>query len=68
MRNEIIDECITKIKSLIKPYCSDHTPYWGPCVTCGNYTNSLVLPDLDDIIEELKTLKRYEIIINKQYD
>ena len=25
------------------PSCDDHTPYWGPCVSCGNYDNDDVL-------------------------
>lgn len=57
MRNEIIDECIAKIKSLVKPHCSDHTPYYGACVTCGYTLNWDELPDPNDVIEALEDLK-----------
>lgn len=56
-RNDVIDECISKIKSLIKPRCDDHTPYQGACVTCGEYYNDDVLPEPSDIIESLEQLK-----------
>ena len=56
-RNKIIDECIEKIRSMIKPHCSDHTPYWGNCVTCGDTSNWDELPEPDDVIEALKELK-----------
>jgi len=26
-------------KNLYEPRCSDHTPYWGACVTCGSISN-----------------------------
>jgi len=32
------------------PNCSDHTPYWGACVSCGRYDNPIVMPDESVII------------------
>lgn len=57
-RNDIIDECIKKIEELSEPHCSDHTPYYGPCITCGQggYTYD-VLPSPSKVIEELEKLK-----------
>jgi len=56
-RNKIIDECIAKIKSMIKPHCNDHTPYYGYCISCGNTRNWDELPDPEDVIEALEELK-----------
>jgi len=57
-RNEVIDECINKIIELERPQCSDHTPYRGACVSCGSIWNPDVLPDPDDVVEELEKLKQ----------
>ena len=57
-RNDIIDECIKKIESLVKPRCNDHTPYYGACVSCGSVSNPEELPDPDDVIEALEKLKK----------
>ena len=56
-RNKIIDECIDKIKSMVKPHCHDHTPYCGACVTCGGTHNWDELPDPEDVIKALQELK-----------
>jgi hypothetical protein len=56
-RNKIIDECIDKIKSMVKQHCSDHTPYWGNCGSCGDTCNWDELPDPEDVIEGLEELK-----------
>ncbi len=56
-RNDIIDECINTVKSLIHDNCSDHTPYRGACVSCGRVDNPDVLPDPDTVIKKLESLK-----------
>ena len=56
-RNKIIDESINVIIGLSTPYCHDHTPYCGNCVTCGNITNYNILPELDEVVESLNKLK-----------
>ena len=56
-RSKIIEECINKIKEMIKPHCSDHTPYCGACISCGQYHNFDELPEPDDVIEALEELK-----------
>ena len=30
-------------KGIYAPSCDDHTPYWGPCVSCGRRDNPDVL-------------------------
>ncbi len=57
-RNEVIDECITKIEELVRPECLDHTPYRGACVSCGSSFNDDILPEPDIVIEELTKLKK----------
>lgn len=56
-RNEVIDECVNKIKGLIRPHCDDHTPFRGACVSCGSYYTWDELPDLETVIETLENLK-----------
>ncbi len=56
-RNEVIDECILKIKELIKDHCSDHTPFYGACISCGSVRNWEELPDPEIVIENLESLK-----------
>lgn len=55
-REEIINECIDKVRSLIKDNCDDHTPYRGACVTCGKHDNPDILPDPEEVIRALKEL------------
>lgn len=57
-RNVLIDEIISKITQLTFRHCSDHTPYRGACVTCGNVSNWDVLPDPEDVINELEQMKQ----------
>ena len=52
-----IDECISVVKGLIRPECSDHTPYYGACTSCGSTMNYDVLPDPEDVIKALQDLK-----------
>ncbi len=59
-RNDIIDECIKKIKELIHDNCSDHTPFRGACIDCGRVDNPEILPDPDIVIEALENLKKGE--------
>lgn len=56
-RKQAIDDCINKIKSLIRPHCHDHTPYRGACVTCGQIHNADELPDPNTVLKELEKLK-----------
>ena len=56
-REKIIDQCIEVVKGLVRPHCSDHTPYRGPCCTCGSYDNYEELPDIDNVVETLLKLK-----------
>jgi hypothetical protein len=42
---------------MIKPNCHDHTPFYGPCVTCGQSDNYDKLPDPEYVIEQLEELK-----------
>ena len=57
-KNEAVDQCIGLIKTLARESCHDHTPFRGPCVTCGSYDNYDTLPDPEEVIEELESLKK----------
>jgi hypothetical protein len=37
-----LQEASEKAKVIMVESCSDHTPYWGVCGTCGSYTTSLI--------------------------
>ena len=56
--NEIIDECIMEVKSLIRDNCYDHMPYWGVCSNCGLYYDYKTLPSPDCVIKSLEMLKK----------
>lgn len=56
-RNKIIEECIIKIKEMIRPNCDDHTPFRGVCSSCGRHNNPDVIPDIDDLLESLNKMK-----------
>ena len=52
------------VKETIDKYvhssCNDHTPYWGPCGSCGRTDEWDVIDDVDDFkqsIEELYPLE-----------
>lgn len=32
---------------IMRPSCDDHTPYWGPCSTCGSYRNPEVISGIN---------------------
>lgn len=55
-REKIIQECIDALNKIITPNCHDHTPYRGPCLSCGQYDNPDVL-DPEEAIQELELLK-----------
>lgn len=57
MRDATIDECIKIVKGLIRSSCDDHTPFYGPCISCGNSNIYEVLPDPETVIEALEALK-----------
>lgn len=57
-RDQVIDECIFKIKSLIVPGCHDHVGYRGACVNCGEYDAANdALPDPNEVITALELMK-----------
>lgn len=41
------------------PSCSDHTPFWGVCQTCGRYDNPEIPADEETIKESI--LKAYPL-------
>lgn len=41
------------------PNCSDHTPFWGVCVTCGRYDNPEIPADNQTIKDDI--LKCYPL-------
>lgn len=58
MKNQnIIDKCIKVVERHIKPNCTDHTPYYGACVTCGRSDNPDVIDDIDELLADLQKLK-----------
>jgi hypothetical protein len=44
----------TSVDNSIIPNCDDHTPYYGPCASCGSYSNPQVLPKSDVVLELIK--------------
>lgn len=45
------------------PDCDDHTPYWGPCVSCGSYDNPDVIVGSrvnKNSILQVKTMINYD--------
>jgi hypothetical protein len=56
---EFRKQVIEKVKKNVKPNCSDHTPFWGSCVTCGRTDNPRAAADnhyLAETIEEMYPL------------
>lgn len=37
-----LEAAYEKAKVVLVENCDDHTPYWGPCVTCGRYDNPMI--------------------------
>lgn len=44
----------TNVSNGIESNCNDHTPYYGPCVSCGMYDNQQVLPESEVVLELIK--------------
>ena len=38
------------------PNCYDHTPYYGPCVTCGSYDNYELIRDPEGLKDSILTI------------
>jgi len=56
--NDGIQRSIDLVESMVTYNCNDHTPFYGPCVTCGQSNNYKKLPSPDYVIEQLKTNKK----------
>ena len=54
----LIDECDKVLDSMTRDNCSDHTPYYGPCITCGNRDNYEKLDDPEDVKEAILDIKK----------
>lgn len=60
-----IDKCAKEAnsKDVTSPNCSDHTPYWGACVTCGRIDNPNVITGSEvdkQSILQVKQMINYE--------
>lgn len=60
-----IDKCAKEAnsKDVTSPNCSDHTPYWGACVTCGRIDNPDVITGSEvdkQSILQVKQMINYE--------
>ena len=50
-----------KTKPLYTKACDDHTPYWGPCCSCGQYDNpDIKVGDYIDKQSILDTINQIE--------
>lgn len=47
---EAVETIKTAIQNSVRAYCDDHTPFYGPCVSCGKYENTLELPEQDEVL------------------
>lgn len=48
---EAVETIKTAIQDSVKAHCDDHTPFYGPCLSCGRYENTLELPEEDEVLE-----------------
>lgn len=48
-----------KTKEIYKPNCEDHTPYMGPCCSCGSYYNHDIL--VGEIVDKDSILNSYPL-------
>ena len=48
-------------KDIKEPYCHDHTPFRGECITCGRYDNPYVIigseVDKQSILDTIKQIE-----------
>ncbi len=50
-----VDRAVDALASIARQNCSDHTPFMGPCVTCGRTDNPFVLPPPTEAAAKLRT-------------
>lgn len=67
-RNAVIQEAIETVKAAIETNCSNHTPFCGACVSCGEHINYEVIPDIDTLLEDLEKLKDGKEIYTEEQD
>ena len=56
--NTAVDECSKIIDNHTKNNCSNHTPYWGACGSCGVINNYEVLSSPADVKESIEQVKQ----------
>lgn len=56
--NKALDDAIENLNKYTHENCSDHTPYCGACVSCGEMSNYELISEPEDCKQSILKLKK----------